>query len=198
MGFNRKSHKRPPDALERKLFEDQKDTIKLFWLLSSVLEEPRQEKIDVVKSPLIRNCGYCDLHAEALSSASTPWVSACPRWPSAVPKKVPQTEAIFANIKQIHDQAAAVATTLRLSLDSKAPVAIGPFSRGGQSRTGTAGRLTNEPEYRRLQYNEFMEALRDRAVKIDISYVTRLKDEIKTYENDFNRCPASRKITSWS
>ncbi len=45
---------------------------------------------------------------------------------------------------------------------------------------------TNEPEYRRLQNNEFMEALRDRTVKIDIPYVTRLKDEIKIYEKDFN------------
>ncbi len=34
---------------------------------------------------------------------------------------------------------------------------------------------TNEPEYRRLQNNEFMEALRDRTVKIDVPYVTRLQ-----------------------
>src|SRR3954464_4297593 len=46
---------------------------------------------------------------------------------------------------------------------------------------------TNEPEYRRLQNNEFMEALRDRTVKIDIPYITRLRDEIKIYERDFNR-----------
>lgn len=45
---------------------------------------------------------------------------------------------------------------------------------------------TNEPEYRRLQNNEFMEALRDRTVKIDVPYVSRLKDEIKIYEKDFN------------
>jgi serine protein kinase len=45
---------------------------------------------------------------------------------------------------------------------------------------------TNEPEYRRLQNNEFMEALRDRTVKIDVPYVTRLKDEIQIYEKDFN------------
>jgi serine protein kinase len=45
---------------------------------------------------------------------------------------------------------------------------------------------TNEPEYKRLQNNEFMEALRDRTVKIDIPYVTRLSDEIKIYEKDFN------------
>ncbi|HMP17036.1 MAG TPA: serine protein kinase, partial [Gemmatales bacterium] len=46
---------------------------------------------------------------------------------------------------------------------------------------------TNEPEYRRLQNNEFMEALRDRTVKIDVPYVTRLKDEVKIYEKDFNK-----------
>lgn len=46
---------------------------------------------------------------------------------------------------------------------------------------------TNEPEYRRLQSNEFMEALRDRTVKIDIPYVTTLADEQKIYEKDYNR-----------
>ena len=50
---------------------------------------------------------------------------------------------------------------------------------------------TNEPEYRRLQNNEFMEALRDRTVKIDVPYVTRLDDEIKIYEKDYN----SEKVT---
>lgn len=45
---------------------------------------------------------------------------------------------------------------------------------------------TNEPEYRRLQDNEFMEALRDRTVKIDIPYITKLRDEIKIYKKDFN------------
>jgi serine protein kinase len=49
---------------------------------------------------------------------------------------------------------------------------------------------TNEPEYRKLQNNEFMEALRDRTIKIDIPYITRLSEEIKIYEKDYN----SRKI----
>ena len=44
---------------------------------------------------------------------------------------------------------------------------------------------TNEPEYRKLQSNEFMEALRDRTVKVDIPYITRLADEIKIYEKDY-------------
>lgn len=45
---------------------------------------------------------------------------------------------------------------------------------------------TNAPEYKKLQNNEFMEALRDRTVKIDIPYITRLEHEIKIYEKDFN------------
>jgi serine protein kinase len=45
---------------------------------------------------------------------------------------------------------------------------------------------TNEPEYRKLQSNDYMEALRDRTVKVDIPYVTRLSDELKIYEKDYN------------
>jgi serine protein kinase len=44
---------------------------------------------------------------------------------------------------------------------------------------------TNEPEYKKLQNNEFMEALRDRTVKIDVPYITRLSDELKIYEKDY-------------
>src|SRR5438105_4870151 len=46
---------------------------------------------------------------------------------------------------------------------------------------------TNEPEYRKLQNNEFMEALRDRTIKIDIPYITKLTEEIRIYEKDFNK-----------
>ncbi len=45
---------------------------------------------------------------------------------------------------------------------------------------------TNEPEYRKLQSNEFMEALRDRTVKIDIPYISRLDEEVKIYIRDYN------------
>lgn len=46
---------------------------------------------------------------------------------------------------------------------------------------------TNEPEYRKLQNNEFMEALRDRTVKIDIPYITKWSEEIKIYKKDYNQ-----------
>jgi hypothetical protein len=42
-------------------------------------------------------------------------------------------------VRQQHQRAAAAGDTLRLSLDAKAPVLIGPFSRGGKSRLGTKG-----------------------------------------------------------
>lgn len=45
---------------------------------------------------------------------------------------------------------------------------------------------TNEPEYRRLLGNEYMEALRDRTVKIDIPYITKYSEEIRIYKKDFN------------
>jgi serine protein kinase len=46
---------------------------------------------------------------------------------------------------------------------------------------------TNEPEYKKLQSNEFMEALRDRTVKIDIPYITKLAEEVKIYQKDYNK-----------
>jgi hypothetical protein len=52
---------------------------------------------------------------------------------------VKETDAIFGNLLQTHQQAAGRADTLRLSLDAKAPVLIGPFSRGGKSRRGSQG-----------------------------------------------------------
>ena len=45
---------------------------------------------------------------------------------------------------------------------------------------------TNEAEYRKLLANEYMEALRDRTVKIDVPYITKLKEEMRIYERDYN------------
>ena len=46
---------------------------------------------------------------------------------------------------------------------------------------------TNEPEYKKLQSNELMEAFRDRTIKIDIPYNVVLEDEIRIYDKDFNK-----------
>ena len=45
---------------------------------------------------------------------------------------------------------------------------------------------TNEAEYRRLLSNEYMEALRDRTIKIDVPYNIRYADEVRIYQRDFN------------
>ena len=50
-------------ALELKLFEDQKDTIKLKNLVSSVVDDETQKKIDVVKQRLIKYFGYNEVSA---------------------------------------------------------------------------------------------------------------------------------------
>jgi len=46
---------------------------------------------------------------------------------------------------------------------------------------------TNEPEYKKLQSNELMEAFRDRTIKIDVPYNIKLDDEIAIYGKDFNK-----------
>ncbi len=56
--FNYRTNERLQKALEMKLFEDQKDTIKLTSLVSNVVDADTQEKIDIVKSRLIRDFGY--------------------------------------------------------------------------------------------------------------------------------------------
>ncbi|MDJ0762185.1 MAG: serine protein kinase [Myxococcota bacterium] len=46
---------------------------------------------------------------------------------------------------------------------------------------------TNEAEYNKLLANEYMEALRDRTIKIDIPYITKLSEEMKIYSKDFGQ-----------
>jgi serine protein kinase len=56
--FDYRMNPRLQRALEKKLFEDQKDSIKLTSLVSSVVDRETQEKIDVIKSRLIKKYGY--------------------------------------------------------------------------------------------------------------------------------------------
>jgi hypothetical protein len=51
---------------------------------------------------------------------------------------VPQTDAIFAQVASANQAADASENVLRLSLDAKATVKVGPFARGGKSRIPTA------------------------------------------------------------
>ena len=61
--FDFRTNERLHKALELKLFEDQKDSIKLTSLVTAVVDRDTQEKIDVVKSRLMRNHGYCEICA---------------------------------------------------------------------------------------------------------------------------------------
>jgi serine protein kinase len=66
--FDYRTNERLHKALELKLFEDQKDSIKLTSLVSAVMDKDTQEKIDVVKNRLLRSYGYCEICAtDALS-----------------------------------------------------------------------------------------------------------------------------------
>jgi hypothetical protein len=49
-------------------------------------------------------------------------------------KKVPQTDDIFKNVNDAHQRAKGDSSILRISIDNKAKVKIGPFSRGGKTR----------------------------------------------------------------
>jgi hypothetical protein len=49
-------------------------------------------------------------------------------------KKLPETDAIFDHLAQVNPAADADETKLRLSVDAKATIPIGLFSRGGYSR----------------------------------------------------------------
>jgi hypothetical protein len=51
-------------------------------------------------------------------------------------RKIKETNAIFNNVHQVNQQADADPGTVRISLDTKAVVAIGDLSRGGKSRQG--------------------------------------------------------------
>ena len=55
-------------------------------------------------------------------------------------KKVPQTDAIFENIRQRHAQAQNDPETLEISMDTKAKVHWGEYSRGGQTRCDAQGK----------------------------------------------------------
>jgi transposase len=53
------------------------------------------------------------------------------------PRKIKQTDAIFERLKQVNPQADRAEDTLRISIDAKATVPIGPFSRRGKGRSKT-------------------------------------------------------------
>jgi hypothetical protein len=89
------------------------------------------------------------------------------------PKKVPETEAIFAHLNEVHQDAAQRSDTLRLSLDAKMPVPIGPFSRKGYSRVGAkAVDHDFKPDGRLTPFGLFVPALDELDIVFTDSKVT--------------------------
>ncbi|MEP7288685.1 MAG: hypothetical protein ABI947_23275 [Chloroflexota bacterium] len=62
------------------------------------------------------------------------WATAYARFAKRCHKKIKETEAIFEALARVHQQACEDTTVLRISIDAKAMVKIGTFSRHGQSR----------------------------------------------------------------
>lgn len=46
---------------------------------------------------------------------------------------------------------------------------------------------TNNPEYEKLRSNQYMEALRDRTVKVDVPYTLKWSEELKILEKDYGK-----------
>jgi serine protein kinase len=62
VSFDYRSNPKLTEALQKKLFEDTKDTIKLSKLSigANVVDKDIQEKIDSIKTRLINQYGYCE------------------------------------------------------------------------------------------------------------------------------------------
>jgi transposase len=91
-----------------------------------------------VREQLISKCGYtdCDLPCERTIRTKMNDLEFYPRRvaKSKPLKKLPQTNAIFEEVHAVNEEADITPGMLRISLDTKAVVKIGPFSRGGKNR----------------------------------------------------------------
>ncbi len=56
-------------------------------------------------------------------------------------KKTEETDAIFENVKRVKEEAKADPEALEISMDTKAKVSLGAYSRGGKTRTDSAGKV---------------------------------------------------------
>jgi hypothetical protein len=56
-------------------------------------------------------------------------------------KKIPETDAIFANVRKVHEEVANDPETLELSLDTKAKLPFGEYSREGEARSDSTGKV---------------------------------------------------------
>lgn len=91
-----------------------------------------------VRRQLIEQKGYTDEELPSRQTINTQ-LRALDYYPKSVvkskpKKKIPETDAIFEQLAQVNSEADEAPDTLRLSIDAKAQVKRGPFSRGGKNR----------------------------------------------------------------
>jgi hypothetical protein len=88
-------------------------------------------------------------------------------------KKIPETDAIFERLSQINPAADRADDVLRLSLDAKATVKIGCFSRGGKSRPWREGADHDfKPDLNLTPYGIFLPRYDDLSLYFTPSLVT--------------------------
>jgi len=88
-------------------------------------------------------------------------------------KKIPETDAIFEQLAKVNSEADKAPDTLRISIDAKAQVKIGPFSRGGKNRvTVEASDHDFEPKATVIPFGVFLPELDELFVYFTPSRVT--------------------------
>ncbi len=97
----------------------------------------------VVRDLLIEDYGYDPVTMPHLRTISRK-LDILEYWPRKVTKskpikKIPETNDIFDQVHKVNREADENPKVLRISLDAKAKIKVGPFSRGGYSRQHTEG-----------------------------------------------------------
>jgi len=88
-------------------------------------------------------------------------------------KKIPETDAIFERLTTVNSDADEAPDTLRLSIDAKAQVKIGPFSRGGKNRvTVKASDHDFQPKSTVVPFGILLPALNELSIYFTTSRVT--------------------------
>ncbi len=88
-------------------------------------------------------------------------------------KKIPETDAIFEQLAVVNSEADKAPDTLRLSIDAKARVKIGPFSRGGKNRvTVEASDHDFKPKATVVPFGIFLPLLNELSMYFATSRVT--------------------------
>jgi hypothetical protein len=105
-------------------------------------------------------------------------------------KKIKETDAIFEQLARLHTTARADNTVLRLSLDAKATLNLGPFSRHGKTRLQLcAADHDFKPEDTLTPYGIFLPAQNETYLFFTASKVTAdfMVDCLRTLEAVKNR-----------